>query len=41
MPRHNHDQVTLPKENGSLFMNIHQQSCGGITCVSVSSLVPR
>lgn len=34
-------KVTLPKEHGSLFMNIHQQELDGVVCVSVSSLVPR
>lgn len=34
-------QVTLPKENGSLFMNIHQQICDGLTCVFISSLTQR
>ncbi|CAM9761275.1 unnamed protein product, partial [Laminaria digitata] len=42
LPMHQYEyEVTLPKENGSLFMNIHQQSCGGVICVSVSSLCPR
>lgn len=34
-------QVTLPKEHGSLFMNIHQQSYEGLMFVAVSSLCPR
>ncbi|CAM9554270.1 unnamed protein product, partial [Scytosiphon promiscuus] len=42
LPMHQYEyEVTLPKEHGSLFMNIHQQSCSGIICVSVSSLCSR
>ncbi|CAN0131795.1 unnamed protein product, partial [Ascophyllum nodosum] len=42
LPMHEHEyEVTLPKEHGSLFMNIHQQSYNGLIFVAVSSLCPR